>query len=194
MFVQVALGLEAVLDDTGPGLAPVVVAQDAGHAADAEEWAFIELLNAYRGELGLAPVTLNYELGAAAAAKGPQHLKFPGKNEGLVVLGVLATPLTAASGAYRRAVHSLDAGVEVHEQACPEFVPMIECGVVDGPELERVARGYLEPIMERAVDAVAGLEEAEFIGKPAAPLFTAPVRPRAGHAVAPDHAGDLRCV
>ena len=25
--------------------------------------------------------------GASAAAKGPQHLKFPGKNEGLVVLG-----------------------------------------------------------------------------------------------------------
>src|ERR687895_285861 len=64
-------------------------------------------------------------------------------------VGVLATPLTAASGAYRRAVHSLDAGVEVHEQACPEFVPLIESGVVDGFELEGVARGYLEPLMER---------------------------------------------
>jgi uncharacterized protein YkwD len=30
------------------------------------EWAFVELLNAYRGELGLAPVTLNSALGAAA--------------------------------------------------------------------------------------------------------------------------------
>ena len=69
-------------------------------------------------------------------------------------VGVLATPLTAASGAYRRAVHSLDAGVEVHEQACPEFVPLIESGVVDGFELEGVARGYLEPLMERRVDAV----------------------------------------
>ena len=41
-------------------------AQDSGYAPDAEEWAFVELLNAYRGELGLAPVTLNSELGAAA--------------------------------------------------------------------------------------------------------------------------------
>jgi glutamate racemase len=83
-------------------------------------------------------------------------------------VGVLATPLTAASGAYRRAVHSLDAGVEVHEQACPEFVPMIECGVVDGPELETVARGYLQPIMERAVDAVV-------LGCTHYPLISAPI-------------------
>ena len=69
-------------------------------------------------------------------------------------VGVLATQLTAASGAYRRAVHRHDAGMEVHEQACPEFVPLIEKGVVEGPELEEVARGYLEPLMERRVDAV----------------------------------------
>jgi glutamate racemase len=83
-------------------------------------------------------------------------------------VGVLATPLTAASGAYRRAVHSLDAGIEVNEQACPEFVPMIERGVVEGPELEKVARGYLEPIMERMVDAVV-------LGCTHYPLISAPI-------------------
>jgi glutamate racemase len=51
-------------------------------------------------------------------------------------------------------VHSHDAGIEVHEQACPEFVPLIEKGVVDGPELEGVARSYLDPLMQRRVDAV----------------------------------------
>ncbi len=45
---------------------PVAFAQDSGYSPDGEEWAFVELLNAYRGELGLAPVTLNAELGAAA--------------------------------------------------------------------------------------------------------------------------------
>jgi glutamate racemase len=83
-------------------------------------------------------------------------------------VGVLATPLTASSGAYRRAVHALDAGIEVHEQACPEFVPMIERGVVDGPELERVARGYLEPLMERRVGAVV-------LGCTHYPLISAPI-------------------
>src|SRR5918997_5999448 len=43
--------------------APAAFAQNS---ADAEAWAFVELLNAYRGELGLAPVTLNSELTAAA--------------------------------------------------------------------------------------------------------------------------------
>src|SRR5919206_3255019 len=83
-------------------------------------------------------------------------------------VGVLATPLTASSGAYRRAVHSLDAGIEGHEQACPEFVPMIESGVVDGPELEGVARGYLEPLMERRVGAVV-------LGCTHYPLISAPI-------------------
>jgi glutamate racemase len=69
-------------------------------------------------------------------------------------VGVLATRVTVESGAYRRAVRNLDAGIEVHEQACPEFVPLIEKGVVAGPELERVARGYLDPLMRRQVDAV----------------------------------------
>ncbi len=69
-------------------------------------------------------------------------------------VGVLATEGTVASGAYKRAVHNLDAGIEVHEQAAPRFVPLIERGVVDGPELERVARGYLRPFAQRQVDAV----------------------------------------
>lgn len=46
--------------------ATVVTAQDGSYAPDGEELAFVDLLNAYRGSLGLAPVTLNYQLGAAA--------------------------------------------------------------------------------------------------------------------------------
>jgi glutamate racemase len=69
-------------------------------------------------------------------------------------VGVLATQVTVESGAYRRAVRGYDAGIVVHEQACPEFVPLIEKGVVDGPELEEVARGYLDPLTRRRVDAV----------------------------------------
>jgi uncharacterized protein YkwD len=56
--VMLALGTFAWISP-----APAAFAQNS---ADAEEWAFIELLNAYRGELGLAPVTMNAELSAAA--------------------------------------------------------------------------------------------------------------------------------
>jgi hypothetical protein len=63
LFVSVMLTL-GTFAWIGP--APVVLAQNSGNSADAEEWAFVELLNAYRGELGLAPVTMNAELSAAA--------------------------------------------------------------------------------------------------------------------------------
>jgi hypothetical protein len=63
LFVSVMLALGAF---AWIGSAPVAFAQDSGYAPDGEESAFVELLNAYRGELGLAPVTLNSELGAAA--------------------------------------------------------------------------------------------------------------------------------
>lgn len=69
-------------------------------------------------------------------------------------VGVLATEATVASGAYRKAVENLDAGIQVIEQSAPRFVPLIEKGIVDGPELERVARKYLRPVKERGVDAV----------------------------------------
>ena len=59
--VMLALGTFASI-----GPAPVAFAQESGYAPDAEEWAFVDLVNAYRGRLGLGPVTLNYELGAAA--------------------------------------------------------------------------------------------------------------------------------
>jgi glutamate racemase len=45
---------------------------------------------------------------------------------------------------------------------------MIERGVVDGPELERVALGYLEPLMERRVGAVV-------LGCTHYPLISAPI-------------------
>ena len=69
-------------------------------------------------------------------------------------VGVLATEGTIGSGAYRRSVHYLDAGIKVYEQAAPEFVPLIEQGITEGPELTQTARGYLEPLMQRKVDAV----------------------------------------
>ncbi len=83
-------------------------------------------------------------------------------------VGVLATEATVESKAYRRAVRNLDAGIVVHEQACPQFVPLIERGVVDGPELEGVAREYLEPLTQRRVDAV-------ILGCTHYPLISAPI-------------------
>jgi glutamate racemase len=83
-------------------------------------------------------------------------------------IGVLATKSTVQSGAYRRVVHNLDAGIEVHEQAAPRFVPLIERGIVDGPELEKTAKEYLAPLKEQEVDAV-------ILGCTHYPLISAPI-------------------
>ena len=65
LFVGVMLAL-GTFTYVSLGSGAVVAAQDGGYAPDGEELAFVDLLNAYRGGLGLGPVTINYELGAAA--------------------------------------------------------------------------------------------------------------------------------
>lgn len=69
-------------------------------------------------------------------------------------VGVLATEATVRSRAYAKAVSNIDAGIRVMEQACPAFVPLIEQGITEGPELEAAARGYLRPLMSERVGAV----------------------------------------
>lgn len=69
-------------------------------------------------------------------------------------VGVLATPATAASGAYRRAIHAVRPDAQVTEVACPAFVPLIEAGVLDSPELRTAAQTYLAPLLAADVDTV----------------------------------------
>lgn len=104
------------------------------------------------------PVVGVIEPGARAAVEETRNRR----------IGVLATQGTVSSGAYMRAVHGLDAGIRVYEQAAPRFVPLIERGIVDGPELEEVASGYLDPLKEQEVDAV-------ILGCTHYPLISAPI-------------------
>ncbi|MEM9068264.1 MAG: glutamate racemase [Myxococcota bacterium] len=69
-------------------------------------------------------------------------------------LGVIATRGTVASGAYVRAVGSLDPRVEVVPQAAPLFVPLAEEGWVEGEVPTRVAEAYLKPLADAGVDAL----------------------------------------
>ena len=69
-------------------------------------------------------------------------------------IGVLATPATAASGAYRRAIHACNPQAQVLEVGCPAFVPLIEAGDLDAAELEQAARAYLEPLLQHGAEAV----------------------------------------
>jgi len=69
-------------------------------------------------------------------------------------VGVLATPATVASGAYRESIEALHPGSLVVQQACPEFVPRIEAGDLCSHALRQVAQGYLTPLLEASVESV----------------------------------------
>ncbi len=69
-------------------------------------------------------------------------------------VGVLATPATAASGAYRRAIEAVRPGARVLEVGCPAFVPLIEAGNLQDPALLEAARQYLAPLLQQEVDTI----------------------------------------
>ncbi|CAN5185385.1 glutamate racemase [soil metagenome] len=63
-------------------------------------------------------------------------------------VGVIATAGTVESGAYHDAIVEADAATTVVQVACPELVPMVEAGILDGRRAESVLRAYLEPLVE----------------------------------------------
>lgn len=62
-------------------------------------------------------------------------------------VGVIATAGTVESGAYQDAIVEADPAADVVQLACPELVPMVEAGILDGRRAESMLRGYLEPML-----------------------------------------------
>ncbi|NJR65613.1 MAG: glutamate racemase [Leptolyngbyaceae cyanobacterium CRU_2_3] len=69
-------------------------------------------------------------------------------------IGVIATPATAASNAYRQAVNEIDPQVQVWQVGCPEFVPLVEHNRIHDRYTYQVAQEYLAPLMERQIDTL----------------------------------------
>lgn len=80
--------------------------------------------------------------GAAAAVKQGRKI------------GVIATPATAASHAYRNAILEVDPTTQVWEVGCPEFVPLIEQNRLHEGYTYEVARRYLQPLLDREIDTL----------------------------------------
>ena len=89
------------------------------------------------------PVVGVIEPGARAAIAGSR-----GK------VGVIGTAGTIASGAYRRAIEARAPQLEVVQQACPLFVPLVEEGWFDHPAAQLIAADYLRPLRDASVDAL----------------------------------------
>ena len=69
-------------------------------------------------------------------------------------IGVISTPATAASNAYRNAILEMDADCRVWQVSCPAFVPLVEQNRIHDPYTYEVAREYLAPLIQQRIDTL----------------------------------------
>src|SRR3990172_1544722 len=69
-------------------------------------------------------------------------------------VGVIGTPSTIKSNAYKKAIENIAPEVKVYSKACPLFVPLAEEGWTDGEIAELTAKRYLEPLMESGIEVL----------------------------------------
>ncbi len=72
------------------------------------------------------------------------------------IIGVIATDATVNSGAYEKAIHSVDESLTVISKACPLLVPLVENNRFRRNDrvIETVLREYLEPLKEKNIDTL----------------------------------------
>ncbi|HYH92372.1 MAG TPA: glutamate racemase [Candidatus Saccharimonadales bacterium] len=101
--------------------------------------------------VGLAHYRRRYDLpvlgvirpGASAASLATRNRR----------VGIIATPATIRSHAYFEAVKDENPAIEVYEHATPTLVPMVEAGMLSGPEAEATVAAALAPLLgERDAD------------------------------------------
>jgi glutamate racemase len=69
-------------------------------------------------------------------------------------VGVLATPNTVESGAYRRALEAEGRALEVTEVAAPDLAPFIQDGLAFDEDTMAMARRYCSPLKQAGVDTL----------------------------------------
>lgn len=69
-------------------------------------------------------------------------------------IGVIGTRATISSGAYDRALLSIDPTIAVFSQPCPLFVSLAEEGWTDHEATRLAAATYLRPLCDQAIDTL----------------------------------------
>ena len=69
-------------------------------------------------------------------------------------IGVIATPATAQSHAYRQAIQEINPITQVWEIPCPKFVHLIEQNQLYTEYTRQVAREYLNPLLTQNIDTL----------------------------------------
>jgi len=69
-------------------------------------------------------------------------------------VGVIGTPSTIKSNAYKKAIENISPAIKVFSISCPLFVPLAEEGWTDDEIAELAARKYLDPLKELGIDVL----------------------------------------
>lgn len=69
-------------------------------------------------------------------------------------VGVIGTRATINSGAYERALRSLNSEIRVTARACPLLVPLIEEGWLERSITDEIIMQYVGPIVEEGIDTL----------------------------------------
>lgn len=69
-------------------------------------------------------------------------------------VGVIGTRATISSGAYERALRSLDCEIRVTARACPLLVPLIEEGWLERPITDQIIMQYVGPLVDEGIDTL----------------------------------------
>jgi glutamate racemase len=101
------------------------------------------VLEEIRRELKI-PVLGVINPGARAAIKRTKNYR----------VGIIGTEGTVKSGAYEKALKSLNSRLFVKSHACPKFVPLVESGEYDGPIAETIVDEALQPLLQQNLDTL----------------------------------------
>ncbi len=121
----------------GRGVKMLVIACNSATAAAGEE---IRDLGAEHGVPVVTVVGPEAEIAATISGNGR--------------VGVLATPATVESGAYRRALDEVGRPLTVTEVAAPDLAPIIQDGPTFNEEVLDLVRGYCQPLREAGTDTL----------------------------------------
>lgn len=121
----------------GRGVKMLVIACNSATAAAGDE---IRKLGAKAGVPVVTVVGPEAEIAATISGNGR--------------VGVLATPATVASGAYRKALDSMGRPLTVTEVAAPDLAPIIQDGPTFDEEVLDLVRGYCQPLREAGTDTL----------------------------------------